>query len=60
MLELLTLRTSDSLNERLPIKMVRTNVQENDFFHEKDSRFYPRFMRRSVVLIGQVPIKNKD
>ena len=51
-------RTSDSLNERLPIKMARGKFKKKIyFFHEKDCRFYPRIIYKSVFLIGQVPIK---
>ena len=51
-------RTSDSLIERLPIKMTREKFQRKQyFFHENDSRCYPQVIRKSVFLIGQVPIK---
>ena len=53
------IRTSDSLNEELPIKMVREKFQRKcDFFHEKDGNFNSRIIRTSVFHIGQVPIKN--
>ena len=51
-------RTSDSLNEGLPINMARKKFQRKlYFFHEKDSRFNTRIIRKSVFVIGQVPIK---
>ena len=51
-------RTSDSLNEELPIKMTREKFQRKCyFFYEKDSRFNPRLIHKSRFLIGQVPIK---
>ena len=51
-------RTSDSLNEGLPIKMTREKFQiKLCFFFEKDSRFNPRLIRKSRFLIGQVPIE---
>ena len=51
-------RTSDSLNERLPIKKAREKFQTKQyFFYKKDSRFYPQIIRKSVFLIGQVPVK---
>ena len=51
-------RTSDSLNERLPIKMAREKFQRKRYFyHEMDSRFYSQIIRKSVFLIGQVPIE---
>ena len=38
--------------------MARENFQRKQyFFHEKDSRFYPQIIRKSVFLTGQVPIK---
>ena len=49
-------RTSDSLNEGLPIKMIREKFQRKRyFFYEKDSRFNPRLIHKSGFLIGQVP-----
>ena len=51
-------RASDSLHERLPIKMAREKSQRKRyFFPENDSRIYPQVIRKSVFLIGQVPIK---
>ena len=51
-------RTSDSLNEGLPIKMTREKFQRKwYFFYEKDSRFTPRLIHKSRFLIGQVPIE---
>ena len=51
-------RTSDSLNEGLPIKMTGEKFQQKwDFFYEKDSRFNPRLIHKSRFLIGQVPIE---
>ena len=51
------LRTSDSLNEGLPIKMARKIFhRKRYFFHQNDSRFNSRIVRKSVFLIGQVPI----
>ena len=45
-------RTSDSLNEGLPIKMTREKFQRKwYFFYEKDSRFNPR-------LIAQKPFSH--
>ena len=50
-------RTSDSLNEGLPIKMTREKFSKKMiFFYEKDSRFNPRLINKSRFLIGQVPI----
>ena len=52
-------RTSDSLNEGLPIKMVRKKFQRKiNFLYEKDSRFNSRIIGKCVYLIGQVPFKN--
>ena len=49
-------RTSDSLNEGLPIKMTREKFQQKwYFFYEKDSRFNPWLIHKSRFLIGQVP-----
>ena len=51
-------RTSDSLNEGLPIKMTREQIKRKRyFFYEKDSRFNPRLIHKSSFLIGQVPIE---
>ena len=51
-------RTSDSLNEGLPIKMTREKFQRKRyFFYEKDTRFNPRLIHKSSLLIGQVPIE---
>ena len=51
-------RTSDSLNEGLPIKMARKKFQRKRYFsYEKDSRSNSRNIGKSVYLIGQVPIK---
>ena len=51
-------RTSDSLNEGLPIKMAKKQFQRKQcFFHEKDSNFNSRIIRTSVFRIGPVPIK---
>ena len=44
------LRTSDSLNEGLPIKMTREKFQRKWY-----SRFNPRLIHKSRFLIGQVP-----
>ena len=53
-----SLRTSDSLNEGLPIKMAKKKVSKKIiFFHEKDSNFNSRIIRTSVFRIGPVPIK---
>ena len=55
---LMCIRTSDSLNEGLPIKMTREKFQRKCyFFYEKDSRFNPRLIHKSRFLIGQVPIE---
>ena len=52
------IRTSDSLNEGLPIKMTREKLQRKwYFFYEKDSRFNPRLIHKSRFVIGQVPIE---
>ena len=49
-------RTSDSLNEGLPIEMTREKFQRKRyFFYEKDSRFNPQLIHKSSFLIGQVP-----
>ena len=51
-------RTSDSLNEGLPIKMTREKFQRKQYFlYNKDSRFNPRLIHKSSFLIGQVPIE---
>ena len=51
-------RTSDSLNEGLPIKMAREKVQRKCyFFYEKDNRFNPRLIHKISFLIGQVAIE---
>ena len=51
-------RTSDSLNEGLPIKMMRVKFRRKQyFFYEKDSRFNPRPIHKSSFLIGQVQIE---
>ena len=50
-------RISDSFNEGLPIKVARIFFQENDSFPSKDGRFNYQIIRKSVFLIGQVPIK---
>ena len=51
-------RTSDSLNEGLPIKMTRETFQrKRHFFYEKDSWFNPRLIHKSSFLIGQLPIE---
>ena len=56
--EQMDIRTSDSLNEGLPIKMTREKFQRKwYFFYEKDSRFNPRLIHKSRFLIGQVPIE---
>ena len=45
------------MNYVLPIKMAREKFQRKRyFFHENDSRFYPQVIRKSIFLIGQVPI----
>ena len=50
-------KTSDSLNEGLPIKMARNKFQRKRyFFHQKDNSFNSRNVRKSVFLIGQVPL----
>ena len=54
----MTIRTSDSLNEGLPIKMTREKFQRNDIFSmKKDSSFNPRIIHKSRFLIGQVTIE---
>ena len=51
-------RTSDSLNEGLPIKMTREKFQRKlYFFYEKDSRFNTRLIHKNRFLTGQVPIE---
>ena len=51
-------RTSDSLNEGLPIKIARQQFQRKRlFFHQKDSRLNSRIIRKSIFLIGQVPFQ---
>ena len=51
-------RTSDSLNEGLPIKLTREKFQRKRyFFYEKDSRLNPRLIHKISFLIGQVPIE---
>ena len=51
-------RTSDSLNEGLPIKIVRKKFQRKRyFFLQKDSTFNSRIICKSVFLIGQMLIK---
>ena len=52
-------RTSDSLNEGLPIKIARQKLQRKRlFFHQKDSRLNSRIIRKIIFLIGQAPIQN--
>ena len=56
--QLVQVRTSDSLNEGLPIKMTREKFQRKRyFFYEKDSRFNSRLIHKNSFLIGQVPIE---
>ena len=51
-------RTSDSLNEGLPIKIAGQKFQRKRlFFHQKDSRLNSRIIRKSIILIGQAPIQ---
>ena len=51
-------RTSDSLNDGLPIKMTREKFQRKRYLiYEKDSRFNPRLIHKSSFIIGQVPIE---
>ena len=51
-------RTSDSLNEGLPIKMTREKFQRKwYFFYEKDSSFNPQIIHKSGFLIRQVTIE---
>ena len=42
-------RTSDSLNEGLPIEIVREKFQRKYFFHEKDSRFNSLIISKSIL-----------
>ena len=42
-------KASDSLNEGLPIKMIRENFQRKlCFFYDKDSRFNPRLIHKKL------------
>ena len=51
-------RTSDSLNEGLPIKIARLKFQrKRQFFHQQDSRLNSRIIRKSIFLIGQTRIQ---
>ena len=51
--------TSDSLNEGLPIKMVKEKFQRKCYiFLEKDCNFNSRIIRTNVFRMGQVHIKN--
>ena len=52
-------RTSNSLNEGLPIKMVNLRkIQRKLYFlMKKDRRFNTRIIPKNVFLIGQVPTK---
>ena len=51
-------RTSDSLNEGLPIKIARQKFKRKRLiFHQKDSRLNCRMIRKSIFLIGQVPFQ---
>ena len=51
-------RTSDSLNEGLPIKITREKFQRKQyFFYEKDSVFNPQHTHESSLLIGQVSVE---
>ena len=50
-------RISDSFNEGLPIKVAKKMFQRNNSFPSKDGRLNYRIIRKSVFLIGQVPIK---
>ena len=50
-------RTSDSLNEGLPIKIARQKfLGKRLFFHQKDSRLNSQIICKSIILIGQAPI----
>ena len=52
------LRTSDSLNEGLPIKWPDKGFKEYDIFVcGKGCWLSPRFIRKNAFHIGQVPIK---
>ena len=52
------LRTSDSFNEGLPIKIARQKFQRKRlFFHQKDSRLNSRIIRKSIFLIRQASIQ---
>ena len=57
MLNQMFIRTSDSLDEGLPIKMPTEKFEKMIFSYGKDSRFSPRIIRKKAFLIGQVPIK---
>ena len=53
-----TQRTSDSLNEGLPIKMIREKFQSKRYFlHDKDSKSNHRLIHKSSFLIGHVQIE---
>ena len=58
MLHFIEIRTSDSLNEGLPIKIARQKFHRKRlFFHQKDSRLNSRIIRKRIFLIGQAPIQ---
>ena len=53
------LRTSDSPNEGLPIKMTREKFQRKlYFFYEKDSRYNPRLIHKSLFSLDKYQLKN--
>ena len=55
----LRIRTSNSLNEGLPIKMTREKFQRKRyFFSEKDSRFNPRLIHKAIFSLDKFQSKN--
>ena len=51
-------RISDSLNERLPTKLLDESFKENNIIiHGRDNMFSPRIIRKRAFLTGQVLIK---
>ena len=50
-------RTSESLNEGLPIKIAKEKFQRKRFLHEKYSWFSPPMICESAFSIGKVQIK---
>ena len=50
-------RTTDSLNEKLPIKMTRKVSKKMIFVHGKDSRFSPRITHKMLFSLDSTDLK---